>query len=139
MRHRNAVWVTDRYRRYKNRPNFIRANPQDDADPTTIAANPKSSKERRGTKTNLIRPAYPKVFRRFGSNTRATVYPLPNTGILDNIYDPSLFHTGQGHTSLIPEENRTHLGQGGASKDLLGAVPALASGSHHWLFATRSR
>lgn len=103
-----------------------------------VLSGPWASTKLRGLKTNLAKPAYPRVFRRFGRNTRATVYPLPKTGILDNIYDKGFFNTSEGPTSLIPNEHNALLGQGGATQDVLSAVPSLASGAHHWLFTERS-
>jgi hypothetical protein len=46
----------------------------------------KPSKYRVGDKTGAVRAPEPPVFRRFGSNTRERCYPLPDTGILDNVY-----------------------------------------------------
>lgn len=46
----------------------------------------KSTKFRIGDKTGAVRAPEPLVFRRFGSNTRERCYPLPDTGILDNVY-----------------------------------------------------
>ena len=47
---------------------------------------PKSSKQHIGLITGAVRAPYPKVFRPFGPNTRSHCYPLPDTGILDNVY-----------------------------------------------------
>ena len=135
--HKAHAWSNDRFKRFRGHPAFVPSNPFDETKPD-IAGNAKTSRDRKGNMTNLERPAYPRVFRKFGMNTRATVYPLPNTGILDNKYDPSIFNTGKGHSSLIPSERSTHLGQGGATQDVLGALPSLSAGSHHWLFSTGS-
>lgn len=47
---------------------------------------PKSVKYKIGDKTGARRAPEPVVFRPFGTNTRAHCYPLPDTGILDNVY-----------------------------------------------------
>lgn len=127
------AWFLNRYRRFHNRPAFVPSDPTDEESPL-IAGNAKTSKERRGNKTDLLRPAYPSVFRKFGNNTRARVYPLPNTGILDNKYEKGFFDSRQGDASLIAQ--KAALGQGGSTADLLSSVPALAAGAHHWLFST---
>lgn len=101
-----------------------------------VFTGPLAARTLRGWKTNIPKPPYPPVFRRFGNNTRVTVYPLPKTGVLDNIYDAGLFDPGKGASSLIPGEHHALLGQGGATQDVLHRVPAFAPGSHHWLFAT---
>lgn len=46
----------------------------------------KATHYRIGTKTGAVRAPEPVVFRRFGPNTRERCYPLPDTGILDNVY-----------------------------------------------------
>lgn len=47
---------------------------------------PKATKYKVGDKTGARRAPEPTVFRPFGTNTRAHCYPLPDTGILDNVY-----------------------------------------------------
>lgn len=47
---------------------------------------PYSAKRRYGAITGALRAPEPRVFRPYGANTRAQCYPLPDTGILDNVY-----------------------------------------------------
>ena len=53
---------------------------------STLYAPGKSTQYRIGDKTGAVRAPEPRVFRRFGNNTRERCYPLPDTGILDNVY-----------------------------------------------------
>lgn len=100
-----------------------------------VASGAMRQRQSQGMLTGAPRPEYPRVFRRFGMNTRERVYKLPDTGILDNCYDAALFKNGPGPSSLIPEETRTALGQGGCPSVTHG-VRSLAPGGHHWLFST---
>lgn len=80
----------------------------------------------------------PRVFRRFGSNTRERVYRLPDTGILDNVYDPKIFESGQGNASCCSALfGSSTLGQAGCPS-ILQKCPALHHGSGHMLFAKKS-
>lgn len=53
---------------------------------TTLYSPGVSTRHRYGDKTGALRAPEPVVFRRFGNNTRERCYPLPDTGILDNVY-----------------------------------------------------
>ena len=93
-------------------------------------AGPKSARERLGDLTGASRPAYPRVHRKFGMNTRATVYKLKDTGVLDNKYAKGL--TEQRSVAPVISPNAA-LMQGGTAS-LCTDLRALQPGAHHWLF-----
>lgn len=87
---------------------------------------------RTGLLTGANRASEPRVFRRFGSNTRERVYRLPDTGIRDNVYDSKIFESSQN----TPLFGSSCLGQGGCPSILRGCV-ALQPGSNHFLFSKK--
>lgn len=97
-----------------------------------IWSNPVHSTQKRGDLTGATRPPYPPVFRKFGKNTRATVYPLPNRGILDNTYDQKIV---QSHS--VPAFLPGQAVDGPSCCPILTkAIPNLRPGSNHYLFGS---
>lgn len=84
-----------------------------------------------GLLTGALRPAYPKMFRPYGTNTRETVAKLKNTGILDNTYDKDIVSPGARASSFV--DSRAVLAQSGAPS-IVGGIRSLQPGSNHWLF-----
>lgn len=89
----------------------------------------------KGLLTGASRVPHPRVFRRYGSNTRKTVYPLPNTGILDNVYENPQLAPGS-QESLFGTKQTPTLGQRGCPSVLEG-IPSLCCGSGHMLFKSK--
>lgn len=105
-----------------------------------VLSKPKGSSYAYGDYTGAPRAPHPQVFRRFGGNTRYTVYPFEKcgtklTGLLDNKYDPKILQhpdSERASAHLLPHTARPI--QAGASEVLRG-VKQLTDGSRHWLFS----
>ena len=71
----------------------------------------------------------PRVFRKFGNNTRQLV-GYKHTGLWDNQYEAGVIESRPG-SAFIP--SGAVLAQSGAPSILQG-INALKAGPHHWLF-----
>lgn len=82
-----------------------------------------------GDFTGASKPRPPRVFRKFGNNTRQLV-GYKHTGMWDNQYEAGIIESQPGSTFVPPG---AVLAQSGAPSILEG-ITALKSGPHHWLF-----
>jgi len=105
-----------------------------------VRSKPKGSQYSKGDYTGAPRAPHPPVFRKFGGNTRETVYPFEKqgtrlTGLLDNHYDPSvLAPPGQAAARGLLPAGATPI-QGGAPA-IVGKIAKLRPGSsNHWLYS----
>lgn len=82
-----------------------------------------------GDFTGASKPRPPRVFRKFGNNTRELI-GYKHTGLWDNQYEAGILESGKGST-FVP--SGAVLAQSGAPSILEG-ITALKSGPNHWLF-----
>lgn len=82
-----------------------------------------------GDFTGASKPRPPRVFRKFGNNTRQLV-GYKHTGMWDNQYEAGIIESRPG-SAFIP--SGAVLAQSGAPSILQG-VSALKTGPNHWLF-----
>lgn len=82
-----------------------------------------------GDFTGASKPRPPRVFRKFGTNTRQLI-GYKHTGLWDNQYEAGICESCPG-SAFIP--SGAVLAQSGAPSILQG-VSALKAGPHHWLF-----
>lgn len=82
-----------------------------------------------GDFTGATKPKPPRVFRKFGNNTRELV-GYKHTGMWDNKYEAGIIESRPG-SAFIP--SGAVLAQSGAPA-LLQGIPALKAGPNHWLF-----
>jgi len=82
-----------------------------------------------GDFTGASKPRPPRVFRKFGNNTRQLV-GYKHTGLWDNQYEAEIVQS-RPSPALVPAG--AVLAQSGAPS-LLRGIPALKAGPNHWLF-----
>lgn len=82
-----------------------------------------------GDFTGARKPRPPRVFRKFGNNTRQLI-GYKHTGLWDNTYEAGIIESSAG-SAFIPAG--AVLAQSGAPSILQG-VSALKAGPNHWLF-----
>lgn len=82
-----------------------------------------------GDFTGAHQPRPPRVFRKFGNNTRQLV-GYKHTGLWDNQYETGVIESRPGSAFI---SSGAVLAQSGAPSILQG-INALKAGPHHWLF-----
>lgn len=107
-----------------------------------ILSKPKGSHYAYGDYTGAPRAPHPTVFRKFGGNTRETVYPFERcgtklTGLLDNKYDPKILHHPDSERAAAHLFPRTATPIQAGCPEVLRGVEQLnqQNGSRHWLFS----